>query len=142
MSGIEITKIDVIPVCSPAWLDAHPIHGPSDIADQSLIMLKGNFKGWRLWGGAHSLDLPTGAEVLSFDNYASAMSAVQRGLGMGLGLLPLVQPWIDDGRIVVPLDLPVPVPESLYLVFVPGGQREEQLQVLGQRFHQLLTTEA
>jgi len=83
--------------------------------------------------------LPGDCEVLSFDNYSAVMQAVQQGLGVGLGLFPMLDPWLADGRIVLALDIRVTIPEAMYLVFVLGGERVAQLETLGARLRELLS---
>ena len=145
LKGIQLTPVWVDVVCSPQWARDRRLERPHDVAGARLVVLKDEFQGWRLWGQAHGVDLPGDSETMAFDNYAAGLRAVEQGLGLGLGLLPLVQPWIEDGRLARPLRAPVAVPQSMYLVFAPGGARESQLEALGQQlrgyFDDLETTD-
>lgn len=138
LAGIELSAVFVVPIGSPDRLRQHPVRGPEDLARQPLVVLDGGFEGWRLWGRAHGVDLPGDADVISFDSYASAMRAIEQGVGLGLGLLPLIQSWVDDGRVEPALDTPVAVPDSMWLVFVPGGAREEQIRRVGGLLREIL----
>lgn len=139
LTGVELTRVRLDVICSPGRARAHPLREPGDVPGQPLVVLRDDFQGWRLWGRAHGLDLPGGAETLGFDNYPSVLRAVEQGLGLGLGLLPLVQPWIDAGRVVRPLDAAVEVRESMYLVFAPGGERSAQLETVAHQLRAVLS---
>ena len=138
LTSILLTPVSLVPICSPARLRDHPIATPADLMRQPLVVLQSRFQGWRLWAGERGLELPGDAKLISFDGYPSVMRAIEQGAGVGLGLLPHVQGWIDDGRVVPVLGPPVAVPESLYLVFAHGGDRHAQLEALGAQLQALL----
>jgi LysR family transcriptional regulator, glycine cleavage system transcriptional activator len=54
---------------------------------------------WQLWSQRGGAPIVTRGAVRMFNSYNTAMQAVQQGLGVSLAMLPLVQPWIVQGRI-------------------------------------------
>ncbi len=132
LTGIELTQVWLDVVASPDWTRSHRLSHPADLVGSPLIVLTAQPEGWQLWGRAYGLELPGAAEVLAFDNYAAALRAVEQGLGPGLALLPLAQPWIDAGRLVRPLVARVALRESMYLVFAPGGSRQPEIETVAQ----------
>ena len=93
-NGLEYAQIctsEAVPVAAPGvdWKTAARI-------DYAL----GASTAWALWGqDAHAL--PGSAErVHRFSQFAAANSAAERGTGIALGLLPLLNPLIRAGRLV------------------------------------------
>ena len=63
------------------------------------IKLSGSLDGW---GELQAAGLPLPQEThapIVVDNYLSAMRAVEQGVGIGIAVLPLCEPWLSQDRI-------------------------------------------
>jgi LysR family transcriptional regulator, glycine cleavage system transcriptional activator len=127
----KLTDIELIPVASPALLaaagagsaDALVAHGPR-------IAVAGPYDGWSAWTDATAVELVATAEVLTFDSYLSAMRAAEQGLGVGLGIRPFIDPWLDQGRLAVVVNLPAPAGQASYLVTAQYAGARAELDTL------------
>jgi len=101
---------ELLPVCSPALLDApgRPLREPGDLRHHVLLHLDDpdNPSPWLSWShwletaGASGLK---SAGSLAFNYYDQVVRAALAGQGVALGRSPLVQDLLQDGSLVVPL---------------------------------------
>lgn len=107
------------PVCAPALLDR--VRTPSDLAGMPLLDSSIAPEGWRDWIAAaeregHDLSRVTLDDTRRFDLFNLSMTAAAEGVGVELGRSPLVDHWIDEGRLVAPFDISVLSRSSYWLV--------------------------
>ena len=82
---------------------------------------------WQLWTQRGGCSV-TGVGERVFNSYNAAMRATEQGLGVALAMLPLVQPWLLQGRIRRFGDCaPVPL-ASLYLLSRPLSPAQGRLR--------------
>ena len=89
------------PVCSPAFLERHPINGPEDLAQVPL--LTHTEYAWTLWFSAQGLETPPPRAGLSFDDSSVLVDAAVQGLGVALAREFLAVHALAEGRLVRPL---------------------------------------
>lgn len=111
----------VYPVCSPAYLRAHPaLHRPDDLLDQTLLHLeygKPSFGGvdwrtWLLWQGVNGQPVRRG---LRFNSYPMVLQAAEAGQGVALGWSYITDPLLAEGRLVCPVNRVMETREGYYL---------------------------
>ena len=93
------------PVCAEALVDWPKIHD----ADRG---------GWAMWFASQDVDDPGSVRGPSFDDPALLRSAVLAGQGAGLLPAPLVESYIDDGRLVA-VGAQALIAEFAYYLVVP-----------------------
>jgi LysR family transcriptional regulator, glycine cleavage system transcriptional activator len=104
----------LFPVASPRLPELGRIQGPSDIAALPLVSDHAR-QGWHDWfraAGLHGVDV---TERHSFSDTTDALNAAANGLGIALARKRIVQPWLDDGRLVA---LPGPVLPTRWQYYV------------------------
>lgn len=107
------------PVCAPAMRDR--IKRPEDLADMPLLDSTIAPEGWRDWIAAaeregHDLSRVTLDDARRFDLFYLSMIAAVEGVGVELGRSPMVDHWIDEGRLVPLFELSVLSRSSYWLV--------------------------
>lgn len=111
-----------VPVCSPKLLGRGPaLRKPADLRNHTLIhddSSPGDEErpGWEEWlaiAGVKGVDASRGPR---FSNASLVHEAAMDGVGVALALRPLVDSDIEEGRLVVPIERPVPTPYAYYLV--------------------------
>ena len=107
-------RIEIAPVCAPAM--ASQIRGAADLAAQTLIVVRGQERGHDPFL-ADGLSLVQARRQLSFDSCFEAMRAAEHGLGVAVGIFPVVTSWVRDARLSVPLALRHTLPGSAYLAY-------------------------
>ncbi|MBV8624749.1 MAG: LysR family transcriptional regulator [Herbaspirillum sp.] len=93
--GMEPT----VPLCSPALLQRHAIHGPLDLLELTLIESKLNPVRWKDWFDLHGVRLPPRAHP-SFDRGSLAVAAAVDGLGVALETARFAETELARGDLV------------------------------------------
>jgi DNA-binding transcriptional LysR family regulator len=105
-------------IMSPALFAARPIHTPADIAGHTLLASETRPGDWANWLEAAGLPHLAGAPRQTFDHFFVTRQAVEDGLGIGIGPLPMLAIDIAGGRLMTPL-AEVRVPRIGYVAIVP-----------------------
>lgn len=111
----------VYPVCSPAYLRAHPaLHRPEDLMDQTLLHLeygKPSFGGvdWRTWLVRQGVNGQPVRRGLRFNSYPMVLQAAEAGHGVALGWSYVTDPLLAEGRLVCPVDRTLETRDGYYL---------------------------
>lgn len=123
----KLSDISGMPVCSPAFLESHPINSHEDIIDLPLINLGSGHNAWNLWAKHVNLPPFEPKSTLHMDVLLAHYQAVEQGLGVGIGVLPLVKPMIKAGRLVAPFPETVQIEEAYYLIIRPGQEERPEI---------------
>lgn len=128
----RISDIAGSPMCSPAYAKEKQLKEVADIARCNLIGLPMVPRAWNLLADQAGIEPIEMAHSLSMDSLLGALRAAEQGLGMGIGVFPLMNPLVESGRIVRPFNVEVRVPEGYYLVWRPEDEGRADLQVFRQ----------
>ncbi len=116
---------EVFPVCSPAWLAAHPAPTSiDDFLDVALIDSDATLEGWMTWNGwCRELgDMhPKLNYSLRCSAYNDAIQAALQGYGIALGWGRLIAHLLNSGELVR-ITPYVVKPKDAYYVVVPTGR--------------------
>jgi DNA-binding transcriptional LysR family regulator len=98
----------VAPVASPALLKGRGVRTPEDLLRLPLLelddpALSAPWLSWKVWCEAMKLERPRENRGLAFSHYDQMIHAAIAGQGVALGRFPLVDPFLADGRLVLPL---------------------------------------
>jgi LysR family glycine cleavage system transcriptional activator len=111
----------LFPVASPRLPELARIRGPGDIAALPLVSDHAR-QGWHDWFRAAGLHGARVEERHSFSDTTDALSAAANGLGIALARKRIVQPWLDDGRLVALPGPALPTRWQYYIVY-PAHRR-------------------
>lgn len=120
----ELFTDRVVPACSPGFLAQHPVRTPGDILKGPLLNIAWDVAhrpppSWVEW--ARSIGLPPPlASDLTFSLSSAGIDAAVNGGGFVLGQMALIAEDLANGRLVVPIDLPLSMPESYFLAWDPA----------------------
>lgn len=106
---------EIVPVCSPAFLERRAPRSPEDLARSPLLHIASRRDAWAGWFHAQGVSLPT-AEGMYFEEFMAAAQAAAAGLGAVLLPEFLIQGELDRGELVKILDLPLRSEQGYYLV--------------------------
>ncbi len=110
---------EVLPVCAPSFLTAHPIAEPSDLIALPLLHTSTRADAWAEWFEAQGLAPRTGAGMF-FEQFATTAQAAEAGLGVALLPTLLVRGELADGALVPAIDRPHRSARAYYLVHPRG----------------------
>lgn len=110
----------LFPVCSPAWLaQQEAIQQPSDLLTKPLIHLEEHYIprfNWPQYFQHYGLQLNATRKDVSFNDYSIVVQAAIEGQGIVLGWHHIVQPLIEQGKLVAPLGERILTPEPFYVI--------------------------
>lgn len=120
--AVPLMEISIAPMCSPQFLNQHPITAPRDLLDLPLIDFAPSHDGWRNWfAGAGMDDTPAPARV-AVDQHMMLAEAAMNHLGVAIGDPRLFRPLIEQGLLVLPFEEHVLQPPHLGLIVRNRGQ--------------------
>ena len=121
--GLEARHLfDVVsfPVCAPDYAEKNgAINRPGDLTTHSLLNLDGPShagEDWTWWLAGAGVRPPEDLQVLGFDNYANVIQAALDGQGIALGFGGIIDPLIDRGQLVRPIEASLSAGSAVYLV--------------------------
>jgi len=129
----EVTRLwpeRLVVVCSPAYLEAHPIRTPADLGACVLLHVDDR-RMWEEWFGANGLRLPVSQSQMMLEDRHFQLSSTINGLGVSLFASWLVRGEIERGDLVDPFGRVFDTGFAYHLV-VP---REIELSPAARQFH-------
>lgn len=90
---------DMFPVASPSMPGTGEVRGPADIARLPLVADAAR-QGWPDWFRAAGVRGVQAVERYRFSDSNAALAAAANGLGVALAREHIVQPFLDDGRLL------------------------------------------
>lgn len=112
-----LEDVDML-IMSPALFQSHPILKPSDVEGHTLLASETRAGDWVNWLEAAGLQRLMGLPRQTFDHFFVTRQAVEDGLGIGIGPLPMLDIDIANGKLMTPLPN-VRVPRTGYVAIVP-----------------------
>lgn len=110
----------LVACCAPAFLAAHEVAAPADLASLPLLQLETRPNAWATWFAHHGVARGGGRGML-FDQFAPMIQAVIHGLGVALLPEFLARAELADGRLVRICGEAVRGEGSYYLVWPAAG---------------------
>jgi LysR family transcriptional regulator, glycine cleavage system transcriptional activator len=90
-------------IVSPALLERRPIRTPADIEGHMLLASETRAGDWIDWLDAAGLSHLAGHPRQTFDHFFVTRQAVEDGLGIGIGPMPMLEIDIAAGKLAAPL---------------------------------------
>ncbi len=103
-----------------------------------MIHVIGEPENWQLWLRAAGVSGMSVGGGLQFDLHMMATHAAIAGIGIALGLSPMVNDALADGRLVAPFDVRIPARDAHFVVTPDDAIGRSQVQA----FKNWLLTEA
>lgn len=111
-----------VPACSPSFLAAHPVRAPGDMVKLPLIDIEWSpdqqpSLNWRDWAALIGAELPQRSAEMTFSLSSAAIEAAMNSRGFVLAQMSMISDDLANGRLVVPFDLRLQMPEAYYLAW-------------------------
>lgn len=120
LAAERLMTVSAVPVCTPALAKILRKSGPGRLEDVALIHSSPMPDGWSQWATAAGVTLGKPRRDVWLDSYLAILRAAEQGLGLALGLVPMVDPWIRRRKVTTPWpELKMPIPHGYYLLHRP-----------------------
>jgi LysR family glycine cleavage system transcriptional activator len=108
------------PVCAPGYVEV-PAEGaakglPGELLGDVRLITNANFPDeWEEWSRAHGVEPPAPASLITMDAMEQALQLAASGHGLAMGRRPVVDSWLESGRLVAPFGDADPTGAAYYL---------------------------
>lgn len=121
---VELFTDTVVPACSPAFLAQHPVRTPGDVLDGPLLDIEWDVPypsppSWADWARSVGLSPPSVSDLV-FSLSSAGIDAAVNGGGFVLGGMAMIADDLANGRLVIPIDRRLSMPDSYYLAWDPA----------------------
>lgn len=118
----ELFTDSVVPACSPALLARQTLRKPTDILNYPLLGIEWardhrSPPTWAEWAASIGEKYRRTAGEVAFSLSSAAIDAAVNGRGFVLAQLSMARDDIASGRLVVPFDLPLRLPDPYFLAW-------------------------
>ena len=134
--GLEVIKLmseTVIPVASPALLEATPLNDPADLSHHILLHdgspdADDSCPDWAMWLAARGVRGVDGTRGPRFNQSSLVIEAAAGGRGVALAKRALAQADLDAGRLIAPLQIATAVDFAYFVVHPKAKGRLPQVK--------------
>lgn len=142
LTAERLMNVAAVPVCTPAIAKQLKKRTPSELEDVALIHSSPMPDGWRDWARAASVSLGKPRRDVWLDSYLAILRAAEQGVGLAMGLVPMVNPWIKRRKLATPWpDLKFEIPQAYYLLYRSNDEDRREVQVFRAWLRELLARE-
>ncbi|GAB5512163.1 MAG: transcriptional regulator GcvA [Hyphomicrobiales bacterium] len=117
-NSFEVIKLwpeRLVVVCSPAYLEAHPIRQPSDLARCTLLHVD-DTRMWEEWFSDNHVTAPAIPSQMMLEDRHFQLSSTINGLGVSLFASWAVQSELESGSLVNPFEITFPTAFAYHLI--------------------------
>ena len=118
-AGVEATFLldeVAMPICAPGYLDTMSEAPTTDALRGCRIIVNAYIPDeWEEWARAHGIELPGLGDMITFDAFEQALQVAESGHGIAMGRRPMVDAWLESGRLVAPFGGGEPTGTAYYL---------------------------
>ncbi len=106
----------LVPVCSPYLLEQERVMEPADLLKFRLLQVRKRPEEWPAWFKLTETPFYPSQGSISFSNGMTAASAAAKGLGVALNDPSLVSQELENGDLMIPIEVVMKLSKSFYLV--------------------------
>ena len=107
---------ELMPVCSPRFLETHGLREPADLREVTLLHAYPRMGQWRSWLTAAGIDDIDPEAGQKFAHDALSLEAAAAGMGVAIANRRLARQQLEHGRLVPPFDLTHESEYGYYLI--------------------------
>jgi LysR family glycine cleavage system transcriptional activator len=129
LTAERLMTVAAVPVCTPALARQLRKTTPAQLGAVALIHSIPLPDGWQDWARGAGVTLGAAASDIWLDSYLAILRAAEQGVGLAMGLVPMVNPWLRQKKLAMPWpQLRSELPQGYYLLHrKDDGERREVL---------------
>lgn len=126
----KLWDAQIFPVCSPEFEERWgPFSSPDHVCQQDLIHTMGYNNDWHRWAHIYTNPDTQVNSGFSVDGLVISVEAACRGEGLILGRSPLIDAFLQDGRLVRALPNNPGLTSAYYLKSETGGTKRKHIKI-------------
>ena len=111
-----------MPVCAPGYLAPIPQEPSAEVFRGLRMIVNATIPDeWEEWARAHGLELPAPGDRIALDAMEQTLQVAESGHGIAMGRRPVVDSWLERGRLVAPFGEAGPTGAAYYLCRPTGA---------------------
>lgn len=126
--AVHLLDVYALPVVSPRLYQGGA--DPDALARLPRLCSTAVPQAWEQWAQTMGITLGPPASELWVDSYLALLQAASQGLGVALGLRPLIDGWIRAGRLVTPWPGTPQPAAGYFFVHRPGEAQRAEIAAL------------
>lgn len=123
--AIPLFDVKLTPICSPAFLEAHPISKPRELLDVPLLRSLLRPSDWITWGEGVGVPELGAAKSQSFESSVLTYQSAIAGLGVAIAQRMLIENDLASGRLVTPFPEPVTDGAQFHVVYSATSRSDD-----------------
>ena len=116
LSSRKLIDIELVPVCSPAFLADHPLASYDDLHRYTLLHSMVHPDYWKTWLRAMRAERDDTQEGIRFGSVSLAYQFAKEGYGIAIAQHALVVEDLESGALVAPFAERIKIPDAFYLI--------------------------
>ena len=121
LTAVELMREVFFPVCSPEFLERHPLPSLQALAGAPLIRHRNNV--WPMWFASVGIEYQERPGGAVFDDSAVVLDAAVNGMGVALARSSLSEHDLKTGRLVKPFPEELSAEYGYYLAWRPDSRK-------------------
>ena len=114
----RLFNVETVPVCSPDLTGAGaPLQSPEDLPGHILLHSAARPGEWSQWFKHCGVPFDKAVRELTFETTNFSLAAAIKGLGVAIADRHIVEEDVESGRLVIPFEHPMQLPEAYFLVY-------------------------
>ncbi len=116
LDAIFLLEESAMPVCAPGYVDPPDSAPTPDLFRKTRIIVSANFPDeWEEWARARGIETPSLGDSITMEAMEQALQLAENGHGLAMGRRPMVDDWLDKGRLIAPFGTADPTGAAYYL---------------------------
>ena len=98
-----LLEASAMPVCAPGYLDPPSCAISPEMLSSARMIVSASFPDeWEEWARAHGIAPPARGNLIMLDVQEQALQLAEKGHGLAMGRRPVVDDWLEKGRLIAP----------------------------------------
>lgn len=123
--NVKLLEVDLYPVCSPTYLQKHPIYEPADL--ESATLLRHTMEPWEPWLRAANVEFRRSPAGPLFTDARLMLDAAKDAQGVALARSVLAESDVRQGHLVRLFKVAAASPFAYFALFQPGSRTRREI---------------
>lgn len=106
-----------MPVCAPGYLEEGGHSSPSLPREGRFLTNRHIPDEWAEWAKARGIEPPASEHLMVLDSMEQALQIAETGHGLAMGRRPVVDRWLESGRLITPFGGAEPTGAAYHLCY-------------------------